>query len=357
MTYKGNFEFYCTFVEKLTNNIPITIPFNLTPAKVKALAIHKSLRFIHAGNWWTFKNPTKRSKEIILEKQMDLANENTIGFMSKNVQPGDKDLIDEEKRLFKVYNSQFKYDKFAYWMLNPSDLNEYYKKNIEYANWAKQNNRSNVPIYCSIQVIDYESAKKWFKKGLIEGHSHFCVGVSEFLKYPKFKRQGVEKLFEIALGIREAIGEKHQLHFSGVASLYLIPILAHLGVSSFDGSTPIQSALAYGTIFNDKGYSQRANALKASPEKRKLFWNDEFSCECETCLGKDIGEIVNLFANNRESRVVHNIHLWRKLIRDLNANRRELEDFLMQIRGRFDSNYFNGLLSIKDNIIEKFEKK
>ena len=69
MRYSGNFEFYCTFVEKLTDNIPITIPFNLTPAKIKALVSHNSLRFIHAGNWWNFKNPAKRSKESILEKR------------------------------------------------------------------------------------------------------------------------------------------------------------------------------------------------------------------------------------------------------------------------------------------------
>ena len=357
MNFKGNFEFYCTFVEKLTDDIPITIPFNLTPAKTKSLTTHKSLRFIHAGNWWNFKNPTKRSKEIILQKQTDLANENTIGFMSKNVQPGDKDLINEEKRLINLYKNQVEYDKFAYWMLNPSELKEYYKKNIEYANWAKENNRSNIPIYCSIQVVDYKSAKKWFKKGLNEGHTHFCVGVSEFLKYPKFKRQGIEKLFEIALGVREAIGERHQLHFSGVASLYLIPILAHLGVSSFDGSTPIQSALAYGTIFNEKGYSQRINVLKTEKEKIKLFFNAKKSCECVVCKGKDNEKILEDFLNNRELTVLHNIHIWRELIRDLNENRKDFAGFLKKLQLRFDSNYFNRLIEINNNITRKFNKK
>ena len=74
MKYRGKFEFYTTFVEGVTNEVPITIPYNLTPAKRKALHNHNSFRFIHSGNWWSIKNPKDRSKESILEQQLEMFN-------------------------------------------------------------------------------------------------------------------------------------------------------------------------------------------------------------------------------------------------------------------------------------------
>lgn len=353
MKYNDFFEFYSTFVEGLTNKIPITIPYNLTPAKRKALDNHKSYRFIHSGNWWNIKNPEMRSKEKILENQLELCNDKTVGFMSKNVQPGDRDLIDEENRLLKKYKNRIDINKFTYWIMEPSDLTNYFKLNIENANWARDNNRSNVSLYCAIQVIDFDSASEWFEKAVNEGHTHFCIGVSEFLKYPKYKKQGIERLFEIAMGTREVIGEKFQLHFSGVSSLFLLPILASLGVSSFDGSTPVQSALAYGTIFNEKGYSQRANDLKNNKKKHEKFFNIETECDCEVCYRKTSVDITEQFTQERKSRVIHNLYIWRKMLKDINTNCNHLEKYLERLNLRFSSNYFKSLLKIKDNVLDK----
>lgn len=354
MKYKGTYEFYSTFIEGLTDKIPITIPFNLTPSKIKVLENHQSLRFIHAGNWWNIKNPEKRSKELILAQQMKLANENTTGLMSKNIQPGDQDLKEEEDRLKKIYRRQIKYDKFLYWLLESSELIDYYKKNLEYANWARENNNSAIPIYCSIQVINYESAREWFKKASNKGHNHFCVGVSEFLKYPKYKKVGIKRLFEISLGIRSVINENAKLHFSGVASHYLMPILASFGVSSFDGSTPVTSALAYGTIFNENGYGQRASVLKDNLKKREKFFATANKCKCEVCNGKDIKQIVNTFSKDRKTRVIHNISIWRNLVSELNSKKNNLDKFLEILDSRINLKYFKDLLKIKDDILERY---
>ncbi len=355
MKYKGTYEFYSTFIEGLTDTIPITIPYNLTPSKIRALENHQSLRFIHAGNWWNIKNPEKRSKEVILAQQMKLANENTIGFMSKNVQPGDLDLKEEEDRLKKIYSKKINYDKFLYWLLDSSKLIKYYKKNLEYANWARENNNSTIPIYCSIQVNNYESAREWFEKASNDGHNHFCIGVSEFLKYPKYKKVGIKKLFEISLGIRSVINENAKLHFSGVASYYLMPILACFGVSSFDGSTPVTSALAYGTIFNENGYSLRASVLQDNIEKRERFFATANKCKCEVCNGKDIKQILDTFSKDRKTRVIHNISIWRNLVSELNSKKNNLDKFLEILDSRINSKYFKDLLKIKDDALKKYD--
>jgi len=354
MKYKGTYEFFSTFLDGLTDLVPVTIPYNLTPSKKRALESHKSLRFIHSGNWWNIKNPEKRTKEEILTRQMELANEKTIGLMSKNVQPGDHDLKEEENRLKKFYKKQGDYKKFVYWLLDSSDLTKYFKKNLENADWARENNKSNSPIYCSIQVIDYNSARNWFEIASKKRHDFFCVGVSEFLKAPKYKKEGIQRLFEIALGIREVINDKSQLHYSGVASYYLIPILAYLGVSSFDGSTPVTSALAYGTIFNENGYSQSVNNLKENDKKREKFFNTSKNCECDVCNGKKVRDIVEIFAKNRKSRVIHNLANWRNLIYELNSNKNNLGKFIEQLNKRFKSRYFKNLLMYRDEILEKY---
>lgn len=356
MKYKGTFEFFCTFLEGLTDLVPVTIPYNLAPSKKRTLESHKSLRFVHSGNWWNIKNLERRTKEEILTRQMELANEKTIGLMSKNVQPGDHDLKEEENRLKKLYNKQIDYKKFVYWLLDSSDLIKYFKKNLENANWARENNESNSPIYCSIQVNNYKSARNWFKTASRIGHKYFCIGVSEFLKTPKYKKEGIQRLFEIALGIREVINNKSQLHYSGVASYYLIPILAYLGISSFDGSTPVISALAYGTIFNENGYSKSANTLKGNDKMKEKFFGNTNKCECEVCTGKNINEIVDLFVKDRNSRVIHNLAIWRNLIREINSNRNNLEKFLEKLDQRLNSHYFKFLLKTKDKITKKYKK-
>ena len=68
-------------------------------------------------------------------------------------------------------------------------------------------------------------------------------------------------------------------------------------------------------------------------------------------------KILEDFLNNRELRVLHNIHIWRELIRDLNENRKDFAGFLKKLQLRFDSNYFNRLIEINNNITRKFNKK
>jgi queuine/archaeosine tRNA-ribosyltransferase len=121
---------------------------------------------------------------------------------------------------------------------------------------------------------------------------------------------------------RKLIGENNSLHLSGVSALDLLPFLYALGASSVDGSTPIQSAVAYGTIFNKLGKGIRANILKENKEKREEWFHGNV-CECEICRGRNVKDITILFNDGNvtltdsASRIIHNLAIWRQLIQDL----------------------------------------
>lgn len=74
-----------------------------------------------------------------------------------------------------------------------------------------------MPLYCTIYVSSCEDAVKWLSEAVGKGHTHFCIGVAEFLMEPRHAAVGMLKVLEVTAGARAAIGDR-PLHISRVAS-------------------------------------------------------------------------------------------------------------------------------------------
>lgn len=339
----GLFSFFSTFFPPFTNNLPIIIDYSESlKSKLLALKKHKSDVLVHSGNWWSMKNPEKRTPENVLEGVKKIyniikrsrKNARFLGFMSCNEQP-------EQPAL------QEKPDEIPYWMGKPDALIPYLLKCLENANWALKNMEIKTPLYCTLQVTNYAQAKEWFKKAYESGHRYFSIGVSEFLKNQKYRSEGIKRIFEIIKGIREVTDKRSPIHLSGLSSFNLIPMIKYLGATSCDGSTPVQSALAYGTIFNLNGIGCTASnlnellpRLKKHPNEIEIkpgentkgildwFGPEEGGneCKCEICRNHSKKQRILSFNNGKkdykaeETRVIHNLFVWRSLIREINLN-------------------------------------
>ena len=80
--------------------------------------------------------------------------------------------------------------------------------------------------------------------------------------------------------------------------------MAYLGATSVDGSTPVTSALARGTVYTSTGKGLKCRDLKN--------WN----CSCEFC--KDFqGDLIQEFNENRLARVQHNLAIWQERVKKI----------------------------------------
>ncbi|MHA1697240.1 MAG: hypothetical protein ACTSWN_00205 [Promethearchaeota archaeon] len=187
---------------------------------------------------------------------------------------------------------------------------------LDNANWAKDElvgrGLVDVPLFCTLQPVNKEMAMKWFEQAIENGHSHLAFGVSEFLRSPKYRARGIQRIIDIMSTIHElSRNNKLFFHLSGLMSFNLLPLMAILGATSTDGSTPVQSALAYGTIFTPEGKGMQVN--KASSQLSKISWN----CSCSFCQDKTKKDIFKSF-NDRSIRVDHNLLVWESLVNRIN---------------------------------------
>lgn len=338
------FVFFSTIYPPLTCHIPITYDYNdSTPKKLERLITHKSKIMIHSGNWWSMKRPEDRDPNDMLNKMRLIVkfikeravNAQISGIMTCNEQPLDKTP-----------------HRVPYWIDNPIKMEPYIERSLENANLFLNNKKEILaPIYCTLQVNNREQAQKYFKEAYEFGHRYFSIGVSEFLSNPKYKFDGIKKIFDIILGIRDAVGNQCPIHISGLSSFNLIPFIKYLSANSCDGSTPVQSALAYGTLFNHNGNSINASKLNqiipyintdifeetiqlklGTPNQIKKVYewfcedDPQNKCECEICKFKSIKERITLFNNGSaeskagEARVIHNLSVWERLINRINLD-------------------------------------
>lgn len=284
---------FYTFYKEADKKIPVTVGYDSSPSIRLVLADHAGFQFIHSGNWWTIA-PEKRVRETVFERQIALANEHTAGFMSMNVQPGNNPM---------------------YWIEQEQD-ESHMKICLENANFAGEELRARgikIPLYCALQPSNVTMAEKWFQRAINAGHVHLCMGVSEFLKAPKYRNEGIRRIMQITNKVKRLLGKSHGFfHLSGLTSYNLLPIVAALGATSTDGSTPVQSALAYGTVFfHGSGKGMQANAIWE--KKADLDW----ACPCNTCKGKQKDEIFRSFTEPK-ARVIHNLNIWEILIGEIN---------------------------------------
>jgi len=256
---------------------------------IKNLGEYKAINMIHSGNWWGI-DPKKRTAQIVLQKQEKLfVKGKTTGFMSCNV--------------------PCSFEREDYWNLSEKIRLKSIKTCLENANWALENRNIKVPILCSLEVTTHDEAVKWFKKAKEAGHTHFCRGVAEFLRAPKYRKEGLKKIIEFVIGANKAL-EGSSLHLSGTASLNLMPILVYLGVTSVDGSTPVRSALGYGTIYTRTGKGVKINKLEEIP------WN----CQCVVCKDKKKKELVEIFKQDSSKRVEHNLEIWKTKVNEIKSH-------------------------------------
>ncbi|MHA1792576.1 MAG: hypothetical protein ACTSVI_08015 [Promethearchaeota archaeon] len=285
---------YYTFYKNANMIVPVTIGYNAPDSIIPLLKHHAAKQFIHSGNWWNIKK-SKRTLNIVLDRQLKLSNKNTMGFMSLNVQPGDDPL---------------------YWVKNEQD-DAYMEECLDNATWALDKLESkdvHVPLYCTLQPRDATAAEKWFQKAIDQGHHHLAMGVSEFLRYPRHRSEGTKRILEITSIVGKMLKNVKggKFHLSGLMSYGLLPVVAFLGATSTDGSTPVQPALAYGTVFSPQGKGIQAKKLEEKIEK--AGWN----CDCLICINKSKEELIPAFKEPR-SRVIHNLHVWQELINEING--------------------------------------
>jgi hypothetical protein len=273
--------------------VPVTAGYDANAGMAAWLASLASPQFIHSGNWWNIK-PEKRTREIVLNRQLALVNKYTAGLMSTNTQPGNDPL---------------------YWVNNEKD-ESHLQHCLDNANYARDEARSKgipVPVYCAIQPANARAAETWFQRAIDAGHLHLCMGVSEFLRSPRYRNDGTKRILEITNTIKQLLGKRVGfIHLSGLTSYNLLPVAAALGATSTDGSTPVQSALAYGTVFiPGSGKGMSASALW---EKRE---SAEWECRCDSCRARPKEEALRSFMDPVE-RVNHNLATWELLVRGIN---------------------------------------
>lgn len=287
------FTCFYTYYKDTELRVPVTIGYDCALSVRSSLAAYSAPQFIHSGNWWTI-NPVKRTRDVVLERQIAIANAQTAGVMSMNIQPENDPL---------------------YW-INKEGYESHVQECLDNGNFAKDELQSrgvDVPVYCALQPSTVAIAEKWFQRAIDAGHSHLCMGVSEFLKSPRYRTEGIKRVLQITDAVARLQGQGHvSFHLSGLTSYSLLPVVASLGATSTDGSTPVQSALAYGTVFfPDSGKGIRASQMLEQQDT--LDWN----CTCNACKGKDKIEVFRSFSEIR-SRVNHNLEIWEQLVVQIN---------------------------------------
>ena len=269
-------------------NVPVTVGYDISKKKKTQVEKYSGDIFIHSGNWWNI-DPEKRTWEIVLQNQLEINNDHVKGIMSTNVQTGN----DPE-----------------YWIKNEDD-EAHMEACLENANLAREELESQgikIPLYCTLQPTNVSMAEKWFQKALRAGHNNLCMGVSEFVRNPKYRKEGKKRILEITALVGKLIEQKRgKFHLSGLMSYHLLPVVAALGATSTDGSTPVQSALAYGTVYMPSGKGMQANKLIEKQDE--LDWN----CGCSFCQDKTKAEIFQGL-QDRITRVQHNLILWETLV-------------------------------------------
>ncbi|MHA1426687.1 MAG: hypothetical protein ACTSQI_11925 [Candidatus Helarchaeota archaeon] len=302
------FTFFMTFVPKLNSENPVVIGYEkCNPKNIELLKDYKGLDFIHSGNWWNL-DPAKRTLERVLENQEKFYSKKTVGFMS--------------------LNTPVSLTNYDYWNIPEGVRAKAIQKCLDNANWALEHVNVRVPIYCSLEVSTFNEARHWFKQALDTGHEYFCRGVAEFLSNTKIRKKGIQTIFELTIGANQILNRR-PFHLSGLSSLYLLPIVAYLGATSVDGSTPVTSALARGTVYTPEGKGIKCRDLT------------KWDCSCDFC-SKFEGDIINEFNINRLARVQHNIEIWQRKIEMIRncKDKKELAEVIGNNISETNSKYY-----------------
>ena len=291
---KQEFTFYRTMYQNIKTDDPITIGYDkATPKVIEYVKDYPGQQFIHSGNFWNIPEE-KRTPQAVLEGAEKLCTKNTEGVMSVNISP----TVDEKL-----------------WTMPEGLRKRALDKSLENANWMKENMDLDTLLYCSFEVGTMQDASRYYNKALEAGHTAFGAGFGLFLR-PATLIPGQQQMCDVVASARSIIGDA-PFHCSGVSSLKLIPIIYYLGATSCDGSTPVLSATAYGSVIDELGESISASKLTA------------WGCQCHVC--KEEKDIISKLQKSPEYRVRHNIQMWFRTIRGM--VRAKQEDNLVEFLG------------------------
>ena len=296
------FIFYRTFYPALSKATPVTVGFErvnkYTLTKIKGYE-HV---WLHSGNWWNLR-PEERTPPRILTALRRLVKVcNVDGLMSLNIPP----------RPYGKY-----YDIWNY----PKELRyEALNKSLRLSLKLKEILDLDVPLYCCYEIGRLDDALEWYEKALEAGFTEFGAGFAGFLKGRPLP-QAFEHIVEVIIAARAVCGTDIKFHASGVGSLKLLALIFYAGATSADGSTPIRAALANRIVYDLKGKAFRVDEIST------------WSCECSFCTNREPQELISLFKESYEARVLHNSVVWDEFIKRMREayKRGTYESFLKNL--------------------------
>lgn len=300
----NSFTFYRTFLPKLSElTDPIVLSFDNT-SFLKTYMNKLNLmpyNFIHSGNFYSrpyTQKPKLRTKERVLMLQERISNGRTQGLMTLNI-PVSSSLttpywLQSEEKRFKALNESF-----------------------NAALWAKGAAKSPELLYAGYEVGTFEDALYIFDKSLKADLTCLSVGFGLFTRFMKYRSLDRLKQFEVLAAFNTVLDEFDDVkfHASGGSSMNVLELLAYSNVASADGSSAVLSGLAYGSVINKSGKTERVNRIK------------QWTCSCEFCASytRPLDELKM----SAEARVKHNICVLRDSENNINQALRDntIEEF------------------------------
>jgi len=294
----NSFTFYRTFLPKLSElNDPIVLSFDNT-SFLKTYMNKLNLmpyNFIHSGNFYSHpytQKPELRTRERVLMLQERISNDKTQGLMTLNI-PVSRCLT------------------IPYWLQSEDKRVKALNESFSAALWAKGAAKSPELLYAGYEVGTLEDALYIFDKSLKAGLTRLSGGFGLFTRLMKYRSLARLKQFEVLAAFNTILDEfdDAKFHASGGSSMNVLELLAYSNVASADGSSAVLSGLAYGSVINKSGKTERVNRIK------------KWRCSCEFCTSYT--RPLDKLKMSAEARVKHNIYVLRDSEHNINQALRD----------------------------------
>jgi hypothetical protein len=161
-------------------------------------------------------------------------------------------------------------------------------------------------LYAGYEVGTFDDALYIFDKSLKADLRCLSAGFGLFTRFMKYRSLDRLKQFEVLAAFNTVLDEfdDARFHASGGSSMNVLELLAYSNVTSADGSSAVLSGLAYGSVINKNGKTERVNRIK------------RWECSCEFCT--NYARPLDELKMSAEARVKHNIHVLRDSEHNIN---------------------------------------
>ena len=294
----NSFTFYRTFLPKLSDlTDPIVLSFDNT-SFLKTYMNKLNLipyNFIHSGNFYSrpyTQDPKLRTKERVLMLQERISNDKTQGLMTLNT-PVSSSLTT------------------PYWLQSEEKRIKALNESFNAALWAKGTAKTPGLLYAGYEVGTFEDARYIFDKSLKADLTRLSAGFGLFTRFIKYRSLDRLKQFEVLAAFNAVLDEfdDAKFHASGGSSMNVLELLAYSNVASADGSSAVLSGLAYGSVINKNGKTERVHRMQ------------QWKCSCEFCTS--YARPLDELKMSAEARVKHNIYALRDSESNINQALRD----------------------------------